>query len=232
MPSVATTAAVPPSSSLSVPNGGGAVQAAAAAPLATTSAPPPGACIAGEAEAAKIKMMMAAAGAEWQAPRPRFPDASGKGRGGGGRGGGGRGDGLGSDGRPIRKPPAGYVCFRCNQPGHYIQFCPSNGEPNEPQQQQRRRPVGIPTVFLKTVEADVGGFQMADGTVARMVPDGSTFNKETRNAVKGVRLDPKLVPEELRCPMTKGLFREPVVLPCCGASVSNDAVAQACARLC
>ena len=28
-----------------------------------------------------------------------------------------------------RVPPAGYVCRRCDQPGHFIQHCPTNGDP-------------------------------------------------------------------------------------------------------
>jgi E3 ubiquitin-protein ligase RBBP6 len=26
-------------------------------------------------------------------------------------------------------PPAHYICHRCHQPGHYIKFCPTNGNP-------------------------------------------------------------------------------------------------------
>lgn len=26
--------------------------------------------------------------------------------------------------------PAGYTCHRCGQQGHYIKFCPTNGDPN------------------------------------------------------------------------------------------------------
>ncbi|TVU32013.1 hypothetical protein EJB05_23729, partial [Eragrostis curvula] len=28
-----------------------------------------------------------------------------------------------------RAPPAGYVCHRCRVPGHFIQYCPTNGDP-------------------------------------------------------------------------------------------------------
>ncbi|CAM0874047.1 unnamed protein product [Alopecurus aequalis] len=30
---------------------------------------------------------------------------------------------------PERAPPAGYVCRRCHIPGHFIQHCPTNGDP-------------------------------------------------------------------------------------------------------
>ena len=188
----------------------------------TTNPPPEGmmpsaTCIAGEAEAAKIKMMMAAAGAEWQAPRPRYYEA-------GGGGGGPHGDPAAN-----RTPPPGYVCRRCNQPGHFIQFCPTNDGNVREAPQRRRLPVGIPTAFLKSVggegDGPAGGFLSADGTVLKMLVDDKSFNRETKKS--GVRIDPTLVPEELRCPISKALFREPVVLPCCGCSVSNDLIAQA-----
>ena len=27
----------------------------------------------------------------------------------------------------LKPPPANYVCHRCNQKGHWIKFCPTNG---------------------------------------------------------------------------------------------------------
>ena len=41
------------------------------------------------------------------------------------------------------------------------------------------------------------------------------------------QLDAEQVPEELRCPVTMRLFRDAVLLPCCGVSVSDDAIGQA-----
>jgi len=35
------------------------------------------------------------------------------------------------------------------------------------------------------------------------------------------------VPEELSCPVSQSLFRDAVLLPCCGISVSDDAIGQA-----
>ena len=49
-----------------------------------------------------------------------------------------------------RTPPPNYVCFRCNKPGHYIQFCPTNNDPKF-DIARRRAPVGIPRSQLKRV---------------------------------------------------------------------------------
>ncbi|GJN07950.1 hypothetical protein PR202_ga25827 [Eleusine coracana subsp. coracana] len=39
-----------------------------------------------------------------------------------------RNGGAQQEQRPT--PPAGYVCHRCRVPGHFIQHCPTNGDPN------------------------------------------------------------------------------------------------------
>ncbi|KAL1519430.1 hypothetical protein AB1Y20_022953 [Prymnesium parvum] len=186
--------------------------------------------MANDDEAAKIQNMMAQAGAEWT-----HRSCSG-GRGGYyGKGkGGGRGvipGGKGVSGTGPT-PPAGYTCFRCNQTGHFIQFCPTNGDPKFDAANKRRMPVGIPRDRLEVIAtADtedgerISGFQMPDGSIARMVADESQFVKATKDSSS--KVDDADVPEELRCPVTRKLFRNAVLLPCCGASVSDNAVSQA-----
>lgn len=31
---------------------------------------------------------------------------------------------------PVGIPPPGYECKRCGKPGHFIKYCPTNGDPN------------------------------------------------------------------------------------------------------
>ncbi len=31
---------------------------------------------------------------------------------------------------PVGIPPPGYECKRCGKPGHYIKYCPTNGDPS------------------------------------------------------------------------------------------------------
>ena len=81
--------------------------------------------------------MMTAANAEWQRPS----------MGSGGKGKGGGGMPMGRQPPPSagaqRAPPPNYVCFRCNTPGHYIQFCPTNGDPKFDQVQRPTGPVAL-----------------------------------------------------------------------------------------
>ena len=84
--------------------------------------------------------MMTAANAEWQRPS----------MGSGGKGKGGGGMPTGRQPPPSagaqRAPPPNYVCFRCNTPGHYIQCCPTNGDPKFDQVQRPTGP-GPPTLY-------------------------------------------------------------------------------------
>ena len=54
-----------------------------------------------------------------------------------------------------------------------------------------------------------------------------TTDPNPNQAKHQAQLDAEQVPEELRCPVTNSLFRHAVLLPCCGASVSDDAIGQA-----
>ncbi|KAF2304197.1 hypothetical protein GH714_028486 [Hevea brasiliensis] len=42
----------------------------------------------------------------------------------------GRMDGHSFGGLWKKTPPEGYICHRCKVPGHFIQYCPTNGDPN------------------------------------------------------------------------------------------------------
>ena len=198
-----------------------------------------------EAEALKIKMLMGAAQAEWTRDggkgggRGGFGGGGYGGRGGGGFGGGGKGGGKGGAdgavGAPLRAPPPGYICFRCNKPGHFIAACPTNGDPKFDKPAKQMRAVGIPRSMLKRVvptaaegadgDEPRGGMVDLDGSSVKMVADDAQFLRTTEKS-KAV-LDSAALPDELRCPITKTLFRNAVLLPCCGASVSDDAIAQA-----
>ena len=97
---------------------------------------------------------MAAAGAEWN--QRSF------GRGGravaGGRGGKGAGAPAAAGGKgEMGAPPPGYICFRCNKSGHFIQNCPTNGDTNFDASAKRRAPVGIPRSQLREVEVSADG---------------------------------------------------------------------------
>ncbi|KAK9144786.1 hypothetical protein Sjap_004689 [Stephania japonica] len=67
-----------------------------------------------------------------------------------------------------RAPPAGYVCRRCNIPGHFIRDCPTNGDPNY-DIKKLKPPTGIPKSMLMTTSD--GSYALTGGVVAALKPD-------------------------------------------------------------
>jgi len=63
------------------------------------------------------------------------------------------GGGAGAADRSNRIPPSHYICNRCNKPGHFIRFCPTNGnsdfDPKRP-----KHATGIPRTFLERIAAE------------------------------------------------------------------------------
>ena len=80
-----------------------------------------------------IAALVSGAASAWETEKAAA-SAMGRGAGrGGGRGAPGGGRGMGGRGRGMDTsgpPPAGYVCFRCSVPGHWIHQCPTNGDQN------------------------------------------------------------------------------------------------------
>ncbi|XP_024400814.1 E3 ubiquitin ligase PARAQUAT TOLERANCE 3 [Physcomitrium patens] len=139
--------------------------------------------------------------------------------------GGGRGSGRGGYGRGGRTfgratPPQGYVCHRCGQPGHFIQHCPTNGDPTF-DMRKMKSPVGIPKTQLKADQE--GSYILPDGSVAVMQPDESVFAKEADAllAIRPTYLEP---PPELKCPLCGNIFRDAVMIPCCQYSFCDKCI--------
>uniref|UniRef100_A0A7S1PHR6 DWNN domain-containing protein n=1 Tax=Percolomonas cosmopolitus TaxID=63605 RepID=A0A7S1PHR6_9EUKA len=121
-----------------------------------------------------------------------------------------------------RAPPAGYVCHRCGQPNHYIQDCPTNGDPKF-NVKRMKRPIGIPTTQLQKVDVaqagEKGAMVLPGGQIAVMKPNEAGFAKEVESSTKIVE-----VPQFLKCPMCKGLFKNAVVAHCCGLTFCEPCI--------
>lgn len=117
-------------------------------------------------------------------------------------------------------PPPGYICHRCRKPNHYIQDCPTNDDPRYSMKRVKRA-TGIPATFLHKVneeDADKeGAMALPGGQFAVMKPNEAGFSKE----VETKKIE---VPDSLRCKLCKGLFKNPVMAPCCGVSFCDSCI--------
>lgn len=144
---------------------------------------------------------------------------------------------------PTHDPPPGYVCRRCNVKGHWIQACPTNGDPDHTQPFQAKRTTGIPRSFLKTVEKPVDGeaakgiMLNADGEYVQVMTDTKAWEKfqEKANASKAQAASADAASKEIRergleCPIDKRRFVDPVKTPCCEKTYCRECIDNALAE--
>ncbi|AMD20846.1 HDR104Cp [Eremothecium sinecaudum] len=146
-------------------------------------------------------------------------------------------------------PPPGYMCYRCGGKDHWIKNCPTNSDPNF-EGKRIRRTTGIPKKFLKSVEIDpmtMTPEEMAekkimvtdDGKFVVQVADQHSWEDYQRKQQQqniAVREQDAVwmanqfedLPDELKCPLTGGLLREPMRSEaCCKRLVSKMAMEDA-----
>ncbi|MCD7464425.1 E3 ubiquitin-protein ligase rbbp6 [Datura stramonium] len=106
----------------------------------------------------------------------------------------------------VGKPPLSYVCHRCNVPGHFIQHCPTNGDPN----------YDIKKVKLMATPSSIVGVLKPKEEVERMssVTSSSSSKRSFRD-----------IPPELHCPLCKGLMKDAVIASkCCFSSFCDKCI--------
>ncbi|KAI5654325.1 hypothetical protein M9H77_31512 [Catharanthus roseus] len=164
-------------------------------------------------EDSKIKALIETPALDWQRQSSDgFGSGRGFGRGMGGRTMGGRGFGRG--GMERKTPPQGYVCHRCKVPGHFIQHCPTNGDPNY-DIKRVKPPTGIPKSMLMATPD--GSYALPSGAVAVLKPNEAAFEKE----VEGLPSTRPVgdLPPELHCPFCKEVMQDAVLTSkCCFTS--------------
>ncbi|XP_057810373.1 LOW QUALITY PROTEIN: E3 ubiquitin ligase PQT3-like [Salvia miltiorrhiza] len=170
-----------------------------------------------EDEESKIKALIDTPALDWQ--RQPSDGFNGRGFARGGRMPGGRG-GFVRGGFEKKTPPQGYICHRCKVPGHFIQHCPTNGDPNF--DIRRVKPAtGIPKSML--VATPDGSYAMASGLAATLKPNEAAFEKE----IEGMPSTRSIgdLPRELRCPLCQEVMKDAVLASkCCLKSFCDKCI--------
>ncbi|KAL2518151.1 DWNN domain [Abeliophyllum distichum] len=172
-----------------------------------------------EDEDMKIKALIDTPTLDWQRQSSDgFGPGRGFGRGMGGRMMGGRGFGRGILDR--KTPPQGYICHRCKVPGHFIQHCPTNGDPNF-DIKRVKPPTGIPKSMLMATPD--GSYALPSGAVAVLKPNEAAFEKE----IEGMPSTRSVgdLPPELHCPLCKEVMKDAVLTSkCCFKSFCDKCI--------
>ncbi|KAH9330683.1 hypothetical protein KI387_002791, partial [Taxus chinensis] len=168
-------------------------------------------------EDSKIKAFVDATASDWQRQTQESYAGRGYGRGLGGRGLAGRGFGRGME---RKTPPQGYVCHRCKIPGHFIQHCPTNGDPNF-DIKRVKPPTGIPKSML--VANPDGSYALPSGAVAVLRPNEAAFDKEVEGLPSSRSVGD--LPPELHCPLCKEVMKDAVLTSkCCFKSYCDKCI--------
>lgn len=126
-------------------------------------------------------------------------------------------------GRPNKTPPEGYLCHRCHVGGHFIQHCPTNGDPNYDVKRVKAE-TGIPKSMLK---ADPEGrCVLFNGKVAAMKPNEDVFEKEMEGIPARISSwSVNDVPPDLLCPLCKKIMKDAVLTSkCCFKSFCDGCI--------
>lgn len=118
---------------------------------------------------------------------------------------------------PEPKPGPNYTCHRCGERGHFIKFCPTNGNPNFDQTSKKsKRPSGIPTTFLQAVSTASDKepeslLESSSGQRFIRIEDHEDFKQSMKKTVKKI-------PGELACKACHNAPRLAVMTRCCNYS--------------
>ncbi|PKA47049.1 E3 ubiquitin-protein ligase COP1 [Apostasia shenzhenica] len=170
-------------------------------------------------EESKIKALVDTPALDWNSQgHDLYGAGRGFGRGMGGRMMGGRG--FGRFVLEKKTPPAGYVCHRCKIPGHFIQHCPTNGDPTY-DIKRVKPPTGIPKSMLMATPE--GSYALPSGAVAVLRPNEAAFEKEIEGLPSTRPISD--LPPELRCPLCKEVMKDAVLTSkCCFKSFCDKCI--------
>lgn len=149
---------------------------------------------------------------------------------------------------PSHPPPAGYVCYRCGEKGHWIQQCPTNADPNYDGRPRVKRTTGIPRSFLKTVDKPLPPSNDDSSTNPQQNPTSVMVNSEgeyvvaqpdqaswesyqkkagTTSKPDAPKGDKALQDMGIECSLCSKLMRDAVKTPCCGKVYCEECIQNA-----
>ena len=134
----------------------------------------------------------------------------------------------------------------CFIPGHWIQDCPTNDDPNFEPKARLKRTTGIPRSFMRRVDKPTGtaegladdiqsGKVMldADGNHVIVEPDKASWEKfeakhkaavAQQEAASSSTVSKELEERGLLCSIDRRLFVDPVKTPCCGKIYCHECI--------
>lgn len=190
-------------------------------------------------EEEQMKALFAAQSESWSAQQVELANQTPVFRSGGNK----KGKGNDND----HEPPPGYVCYRCNETGHWIKNCPTNDNPEFDNKPRVKRTTGIPKSFLKEVEKPTSNndgnmddtkpgsvMLTAEGKYVTFEPnhkDWEKFQAKTKSSAAAQKAadlgDIEVRERGLECSIDQRMFIDPMKTPCCEKTYCNDCITNA-----
>lgn len=121
---------------------------------------------------------------------------------------------------PGTIPPLHYICHRCKEKGHYIQHCPTNGDPKF-DIVIYKNPTGIPKMFLKEMNEEDEGTMKKDSKF--VVNNKRSFNQFVGNNTNCIE---KKIKNFMICPICNQKIKDATFIVCCFMSFCNECIRQ------
>ena len=120
------------------------------------------------------------------------------------------------------KPGPFYVCHRCGEKGHFIKFCPTNGNPQfDLSNRKAKKSTGIPNTLLDPMtdgmDPNQDVFELPNGQKVVRKEDFSALQKNFKRIP---------IPEELTCRLCHSAPVQAVVTRCCNESCCFECVSK------
>ncbi len=118
-------------------------------------------------------------------------------------------------------PPPNYKCHRCTQKGHFIQHCPTNGDPSF-DIKIYRNPTGIPRQFLEETDDLSCSLKSKDSKMFHSHPNKRSFDEffKRSNQISTKRETCYL------CPICNNTLQNAFFVTCCFVSFCEECIKQ------
>ena len=132
------------------------------------------------------------------------------------------------------RPSSNYVCYNCNEKGHFIHQCPKPGN-NENRGRGPRMATGIPrSQMVNAKPGDPGALAVGGGSYAVPAVDRKAyaegkkelppFAEKPPDAAPASGITTNDIPAELLCPICRDIMSDASLITCCGNSFCDDCI--------
>ncbi len=121
-------------------------------------------------------------------------------------------------------PPLNYICHRCSNKGHYIQHCPTNGDPTF-DIKIYKNPTGIPKTFLSATDDESAELMTKDKQMYHSNPNKRSYAQFFERHQYPQQTSP-ILDKKYQCPICNDILKSAFFVSCCFMSFCEECIKQ------